>query len=76
MAPTRNPASGPRVTPVMMTMATTGLNWGSMKNAARPATAMALRTAMVTSSRAMGRRCSKTMKKGSIVTARISRLIR
>ena len=75
-APTRKPDSPPKATAVMTTMAVTGLNWGSMKNAALPATAMALSVAMVTSSLAMGRRLSKTRKKGSIVIARISRLIR
>ena len=46
-------------------MAITGLNWGSMKNAARPATEMAHSTAMTTSSRAWGRRPSNTRKNGS-----------
>ena len=36
----------------MMVSAMTGLNWGSMKNAARPATPRAHSTAMTTSSRA------------------------
>ena len=48
-APTRNPVSPPKATPAMMVSAMTGLNWGSMKNAARPATPMAQSTAMITS---------------------------
>ena len=50
----------------MMVMAITGLNWGSMKKAARPTTEMAHSTAMITSSRAWGLRPSDTMKKGSM----------
>ena len=65
-APTRNPVSPPKATPEMMTSASTGLNWGSIKNADRPAIAMAHRTAMVTSSLALGLRLSNTRKKGTI----------
>ena len=50
----------------MMVSAITGLNWDSMKNAARPATPRAHSTAMTTSSRAWGLRPSNTMKNGSI----------
>ena len=52
MAPTRKPVSPPRATPAMMVTASTGLNWGSINRAARPATATAQSTAMITSSRA------------------------
>lgn len=65
-APTRKPLSPPRATPEMMVIAITGLNWGSMKNAARPATEMAHSTAMTTSSRAWGRRPSNTRKNGAM----------
>ena len=65
-APTRKPLSPPSATPEMMVMAITGLNWGSMKKAARPATEMAHSTAMTTSSRAWGLRPSNTRKKGSM----------
>ena len=71
MAPTRKPVSPPKATPARMVMATTGLNSGSMKKAARPATFMATRTAMSTSSRAWGLRPSKIRKKGSIHSSRI-----
>lgn len=37
MAPTRKPVSPPKATPAIMVSAMTGLNWGSMKKAARPA---------------------------------------
>lgn len=64
MAPTRKPVSPPKATPAIMVRAMTGLNWGSMKNAARPARAMAQSTAMMTSSLAWGFRLSKMRKKG------------
>ena len=62
--------------PEMMTMAMTGLNWGSMNSAARPAMAMAQSTAMITSSRALGLRPSKIRKKGSIHSSKMSREIK
>ena len=65
-APTRKPVSPPSATPEIMVSASTGLNWGSMKNAARPATPSAHRVATSTSSRAWGRRPSNTRKKGAI----------
>ena len=63
-APTKKPVSPPRDTPAMMTRAMTGLNCGSMKNAILPATPMAHRTAMRTSSLALGFLPSNTRKKG------------
>ena len=66
MAPTRKPVSPPRATPEMMVRARTGLNWGSMKKAARPATPRAQREATSTSSRACGFRPSNTRKKGTM----------
>ncbi|MNP36105.1 hypothetical protein D3C76_1294690 [compost metagenome] len=66
-APTRNPASAPKLTPAMMTIATTGLNCGNIKKAARPATAMAANTAITMSSLACGFRFSNTIAKGIIV---------
>ena len=59
----------------MMVSAMTGLNWGSMKKAARPATPKAHSTAMMVSSRACGRRPSKTMKNGSIHSSITSRAV-
>ena len=53
-APQRNPASGPRQTPAMITMAQTGFTAGTIKNAARPTTAIAAKTAMTTNSLASG----------------------
>ena len=38
IGPTRKPVSPPKATPARIVIATTGLNSGSMKNAARPAT--------------------------------------
>ena len=73
IAPTRKPVSPPKATPEMMTMAMTGLNWGNMNSAARPAIAMAQSTAIITSSRALGLRPSKIRKKGSIHSNRMSR---
>ena len=61
---------------LLMATAMTGLNCGSMKNAARPATPMAHSTAMTTSSRACGLRPSKTRKKGSIHSSKTSRAIK
>ena len=75
MAPTRKPVSPPKATPAMMVRAMTGLNWGSMKKAARPATPKAHSTAMMVSSRACGRRPSKTMKNGSIHSSITSRAV-
>ena len=49
-----------------MTIAAVGLNWGSIKNAALPATARAAITAITTTSRACGLRFSKTRKNGSM----------
>ena len=66
MAPTRKPVSPPSATPEMMVSAITGLNWGSMKNAARPATPRAHSVATSTSSRAWGFRPSNTRKKGTM----------
>lgn len=76
MAPTRKPVSPPKATPEMMVRASTGLNWGSMKKAARPATPRAQRTAMITSSRAWGLRPSNTMKKGSMQASSTSTAMR
>ena len=66
IAPTRNPVSPPKATPAIIVNAITGLNCGSMKNAARPAMPMAHRTAMITSSLACGFLPSKIRKNGSI----------
>ena len=63
-APTRNPVSPPKATPEMMTSASTGVNWGSIKKADRPATPMAQSTERVTSSLAFGFLLSKTKKNG------------
>ena len=71
MAPTRKPVSPPKATPAIMVRAMTGLNWGSMKKAARPAMPRVQSTAMMTSSRAWGFRPSKTRKKGSMVSSKI-----
>ena len=60
----------------MMVSATTGLNCGSMKQAARAATPSAHSTAMMVSSRAWGFRPSKTMKNGSIQASMTSSAIR
>ena len=65
-APTRKPVSPPRATPAIITRASTGLKLGSMKNAARPATPMAQRTAITTSSLAWGRLPSKMRKNGAM----------
>ncbi|CUQ54658.1 Uncharacterised protein [Flavonifractor plautii] len=73
IAPTRKPASPPKATPARIVRAITGLHWGSMNNAARPATATAQSTAMTTSSRAWGFLPSKRRKKGAIHSSRISR---
>ena len=73
IAPTRKPVSPPKATPAIIVSAITGLKFGSMKNAARPATPIAQRTAIITSSRACGFRPSKIRKKGSmhsIITSR------
>ena len=51
---------------VMMTIAAVGLNCGSIKKAARPATARPAITAMTTISRAWGLRFSNTRKNGSM----------
>ena len=72
IAPTKNPVSPPKATPAKIVMATTGLNSGSMKNAARPATFSATRTAIKTSSRACGFLPSKMRKNGSIHSSKIS----
>ena len=76
MAPTRKPVSPPKATPAMMVSASTGLNWGSMKKAARPATPSAHSTAMTVSSLAWGFRPSNTMKNGSMQASSTSRAIR
>ena len=75
-APTRNPVSPPKATPAMMVSAMTGLNWGSMKNAARPATPMAQSTAMITSSLAWGLCPSKMRKKGAMHSSRTSKAMK
>ena len=72
IAPTKNPVSPPKATPARIVIATTGLNSGSMKNAARPATFSATSTAISTSSRACGLRPSKMRKNGSIHSSRMS----
>ena len=64
--PTMNPDEAPRPMPATMTTAAMGLKWGTHRNAAREATARAAITAMTTSSRAEGRRCSKDAKKGAM----------
>ena len=71
MAPTRNPVSPPNATPAKIVMVTTGLNSGSMKNTARPATFKATRTAISTNSRACGLRPSKIKKNGNVHSKRI-----
>ena len=76
MAPTRKPVSPPKATPAMITRASTGVNMGSMKKAARPTTPMAQSTAMITSSRAWGFRPSNTRKKGSMVSSMTSRAMK
>ena len=65
-APVRKPASGPSAIPVIITIPVSGLKNGTMIKAAREATATALMTAIVTSSRACGFLCSKRTKNGSI----------
>ena len=72
IAPTKNPVSPPKATPARIVIATTGLNSGSMKKTARPATFSATRTAMSTSSRACGFLPSKIRKNGSIHSSRMS----
>ena len=72
-APTKNPDSAPKHTPATITTAMTGLNCGSIKNAARPATAMAAKSANMTSSRAWGRRFSNIIKKGTMAIMIIAR---
>ena len=64
MAPVRKPVSPPKAMPAMMASAKTGLNCGSMKKAARPATPMAHNTAMTTSSLACGFSAFKNHKEG------------
>ena len=66
IAPTKKPVSPPKAMPAIMVSASTGLNCGSMKNAARPATPIAHSTAMMTSSLACGLRPSKIIKNGSM----------
>ena len=56
-----------------MVRAKMGLNWGSMKSAARPATPMAHSTAMITSSLVWGFLPSKTMAKGAMHSSRTNR---
>ena len=65
-APTKNPDSAPKHTADMITNAMTGLKLGTMKNAALPATAMAVSTAMINTSLAWGLRLSKVRKNGII----------
>ena len=72
-APTRKPASPPNATFAIMMTAVTGLNWGSIKNAIRPATPMAQSTAVITGSLAWGFRLSKISAKGSMDSKMISR---
>ena len=74
-APTKNPACPPRLTPVRMVNAVTGLHWGAQKKAPRPATPSPHRQASSTSSRAPGRRRSNQKKLGSRPSSRSSRLI-
>ena len=71
-APTRKPVSPPRAAPARIVNASTGLHWGSMKKAARPATPSAQSTAVTTSSRARGLRPSKVRKNGSMASSTIS----
>ena len=75
-APTRNPVSPPKATPARIAMAITGLNCGSMKKTARPATPMAHSTAITTSSRACGFRPSKTRKNGAMHSSSTNMAVR
>ena len=54
IAPTRNPVSPPNATPEIITIAATGLNCGSIKNAVRPATPIAHNALIITNSLALG----------------------
>ena len=74
IAPTKNPASAPKQTADIITIATTGLNCGNIKNAARPATPIADSTAIIISSLACGFLSSNTIKNGNIVHTIIPRL--
>ena len=65
-APTRKPVSPPKATPARIVTAITGLKLGSIKNAALPATPMAHKVAIVTSSLAWGFLPSNTRKNGSM----------
>ena len=49
-APIKNPASPPKQIPDIIISATTGLNWGSIKNDDLPATAIAHKTLITISS--------------------------
>ena len=60
----------------IITIAITGLNCGSIKNAALPATAKAHKTLITITSRARGFLDSNTIQKGIIVSIIISRLIK
>ena len=73
-APVIKPASGPKDTAVIMTMADTGLKLGRgmMANTVRPTTPMAAITASGTSSLACGFSRSNTRKNGMAETARKS----
>ena len=75
-APVKNPVSPPKHTPVIIITAKTGLNCGSIKNAALPPTAIAHITLIITSSRACGFLLSNAMANGIIVSRIISILIR
>ena len=70
-APVKNPLSGPKTTPVMMTMALTGLKFGrgTMANTVLPTTPRAAITAMGTMSLAWGF-LPKIRKKGTKETMR------
>lgn len=76
MAPTKNPVYPPKQIPEIITIATTGLNSGSIKNAVLPTTPIAHKTLIITSSLACGFRDSKTITKGIIVSRIISKLIK
>ena len=71
-APTINPVSAPNATPLIMTIAVAALKFGSMKNAALPATARAHIVATVTSSLAFGFLFSYRKKNGIIASRSIS----
>ena len=76
IAPTTNPPSQPNAAPEIMTIAMVGLKFGTIKNAALPATARAHITARVTISLVCGLRFSNETKNGIIASIIIKRHIK